>query len=312
MNVTTLALLSGILFFLVLSVPYFLKSTGRKRVPLEERLFMHEQRIEKIIQGIVWSETKYGKFFGAHLYPYMFSNRPFLEKLSKFLGFDFNEWKEKIKEAGLSKTITPEEMLSMKILGLAGMLFFFVTGAMFGMNVLLFVLGLTCYLLGSMFSQSYVNRKLLEKRMSIEYELPGFLDILSSVVDSGLPIQQAIDKVSIRMKGALADEFRAVMVETKNGGRWEQAMENMSFRNNVDMLSDTVSDVLIAYSKGAPIAEVLKSEAYVMRQAKNAKVMERTRGLSIKMMIPLALFGFLPLMVLVLGPLVIQVMGQLG
>jgi len=312
MSSSTIALLVGILTFLILSAPYFLKSSEKKRLALEKRLFLPEERVEKMLEAIVCSDTRYGKFFKAHLYPYFGTKQPFVDKLTKILGFDLEMWREKIREAKLEKTITPEEMFSMKILGYAGLLFFGVAGLVFNMNLILIVMGLLSYVAGSMFPQSFVNNKLAMKRADIEYELPDFLDLLQSVVEAGLSIQTAIEKVSFRMKGVLAEEFRLVMVETKNGGRWEQAMENMSFRNNVDVLSDTISDILIAYNKGTPIAEVLEKEVHLMRQVKNARIQEKAKGLSVKLMLPVALFCFIPLVVLILGPMIIQVMEGLS
>jgi len=312
MNSTTIAGLTGILFFLVLSAPYFIRNGKRKVLLLEKRLYQPEQRVEKMLESIMSSETRYGKFFAAHFYPHYRSNKLFVEKLSKALGFDLELWRAKINEASLGKSITPEEMLSMKILGYAGLAFFMIAGLVFGLNMFLMSMGLLSYIMGSMLPQSYVNKKLAIKKGNIEYELPDFLDLLRSVVEGGLSLQDAIEKVSFRMKGDLAEEFKSVVIETKNGGRWEQSMENMSFRNNVDMLSDTVSDILIAYSKGTPIAEVLEREAHIMRQAKNSRIQEKARGLSVKLMLPMAVFSFIPLVVLILGPLVLQILAGLS
>jgi len=312
MSSATISGLIGVLVFLILSAPYFIRSGQRKRLSLEKRLYQPEQRVEKMLENIVYSETRYGKFFNAHLYVHYKSNKPLVEKISKILGFDLEDWRAKIKEASLEKSITSEEMFSMKVLGYAGIFLFGVAGMTLGMNMALLSLGFLSYVAGSMLPQSFVNRKLTAKKTDIEYELPDFLDLLRSVVEGGLSLQDAIEKVSFRMKGVLAEEFKAVVIETKNGGRWEQAMENMSFRNNVDMLSDSVSDILIAYSKGTPIAEVLEKEAHVMRQMKNSRIQERTRGLSVKLMLPMAVFDFVPLVVLILGPLMLQIIEGLS
>jgi tight adherence protein C len=100
-----------------------------------------------------------------------------------------------------------------------------------------------------------------------------------------------------------------VVVETRaRGGQWKRAMENMAFRNEIEQLTDVVSDILISYEKGTPITETLQKEAKMMRSIKNAQIQEEARRLNVKMLIPMAIFSFLPLLFLMLAPMLIQLM----
>lgn len=311
MSIGVISLLVGMLVFMIGTTvsAYVFKP---KTIELEGRLPSTEkEEILEILEEDVATNTKFGKFHKNYIRPQLSRYPNALQKISKMLGINMDILDSQIKEARLEKTFTVEEVVSMKLLGFSSMLIFLFMGLILNVNTVLILLGVISYLVGSFIPQRTITKKINQRRTQIEDELPDFLDLLKSVTEAGLVIQEAISKVTARMRGPLAEEFRTVMVESKVVG-WRQAMENMAFRNDIESLSDVVSDILIAHEKGTSIVEILEKDALLMRQLKNARTQEKAKALSVKLLIPMAIFGFLPLFVLMVGPMIMQLMKNLS
>jgi len=306
-TVQVISLLAGLLVFSAGSLIISVIRSPRK-ISLTERLLRsREQQAVEILKERTYSNTKYGRFYRAYIGPYILKYPGLFERITQLLGIDMGVLENQIKEARMDKVLTAEEVVSMKLLGMAGMIIFLLLAISLNFNMTLILMAIISYILGSIVPQRIIRQRIINRRKQIEEELPSFLDLLKSVTESGLSIQEAINKISTKTKGPLAEEFKAVAIETiASGGQWKQAMENMAFRNNIDSLYTIVADILIAYEKGTPISEVLAKEATMIRQLKNNRFQERARGLSIKLIIPLAIFCLFPLLVVLAGPMLIQ------
>lgn len=285
----------------------------KKRIKLAERITdTREQELLAVLDDVPVSRTLYGYIYGTYIKP-RFDKRPDLfNRLIKLFGIDLDKIEQKIIEAKMEKQITKEEIASMKIFGTAGAILFIFLGLTFS-NYIFFMIGTFCYLLGGFVPIAMLDNKIKKRREDIERELPDFLDLLRSVMEAGLVIQEALIKVTDRMSTPLAEEFKMVMAETKaSGGQWRRAMENMAFRNNIDALSDVVADILIAYEKGTSITDTLAKEANAIRQLRNFRCQEKAKKLSITLLMPMAIFSFLPLLVLLLSPVLMQLAQQMG
>lgn len=294
-------------FVLLLGHVLFAGVFRPKQTKLGERLNKAEEKeIEGILKDAEASPTRYGRFYGGYIYPKLRLYPDLFQMLPRYLGLDMDRLDSKIRNAKLRKVISAEELLSMKLIGVIGAVGFGLSG-MAMQNTTFFLLAVFSYVLGAVLPMQVLERKIRDRKESIIRELPDFLDLLKSVTEAGLIIQDAITKVTAKVPGALTEEFRDVMVETKsNGGNWRLAMENMALRNDVDALSDVVSDVLISYEKGTCITDTLFSQAKKMRILKNNHLIGKARGLTIKLLIPLALFSFFPSAVILALPIIIE------
>lgn len=311
LSVEYVSLMVGLLVFMIL---YNLLSKKRvKKIKLAEMIQNTEMDIIRDIENDRRiSQTTYGRFHEQYMRPYLHKDANSLEKISKLFGMNLDEISFKIREAHMEGKISAEEILSMKLIGYGGSIAMFLAATSMRFNFILIFIGIIFYFLGVIYPQSVIESKLRYKKYRIIRDLPDFLELLKSVTEAGLGIQEALTKVSDKKPGLLAEEFKKVMAETKtNGGQWALAMENMSLRNNIDELSDVVSDILISYEKGTPITRTLEKEAGMMRQIKNSKVQEKAKSLSIKIIIPVAIFSFLPLLALLISPVLIQMVKQM-
>lgn len=312
MSASVIAFLIGVFVFMLGStvVEFIIKP---KSVDLEKRLpNFQDEELYEILNETRYSDTAYGKFHKSFIKPRLLKHPNSQQSLSKLLGIDMEQLDRDILEAGLQDKFTVEEIISLRLLSLTAMLIFVGMGLSLG-TMPLIILGVIAYMMGTFIPRYTIDRKIKERREAIERTLPNFLDLLKSVTEAGLVIQEAINKVSSRLKGPLAEEFRSVMIETKaTGGQWRKAMENMAFRNDIESLSNVVSDILITYEKGTSIVDTLEKEANAMKELRNMSVQEKAKGLSIKLIIPMALFIFFPILILMASPMAIGFMEVMG
>lgn len=146
------------------------------------------------------------------------------------------------------------------------------------------------------------------RREEVERSLPDLLDLLTVSVEAGLGFEGALMKIVEKTEGLLSDEFLTVLRETKMGKPRKEALRDMAKRLNVEDLSNFVSSVIMAEQLGISIGKVLRIQSKEMRQRKRQKTEEAAMKAPIKMLIPMLVFIFPALFIILLGPAMIQIM----
>ncbi|MBP2636733.1 MAG: Type secretion system domain protein [Firmicutes bacterium] len=151
-----------------------------------------------------------------------------------------------------------------------------------------------------------LNKKIAARKRSIQKDLPDVLDLLTVSVEAGLGFDGALAKLSEKMKGALVDEFSRVLQEMRMGVARRQAVVSMGVRCDVPDLSLFTASLVQADQLGVSIGNVLRVQSAAMRQKRRQRAEEQAMKAPIKMLLPLVLFIFPSLFVVLLGPAVIQ------
>ena len=300
----TIAMCIVALFFLIIC--YMINLSTPKEVKLLDMLPNTDAEYMMQEMSGQGSNSRYGDFHRKYMAKYLQGDNK--DKFARMLGIKPAQLEQDIFTAHMEDKITVEEIISMKLVGTIGSLVFGVLCALANFNLFLLCLAGLCYYLGCMYPNTLVVNKMKDRRDQIMIDLPNFIELTYSVLEAGSTIQDALSTIATRTTGPLAEEFMLVAARTKVSGKWKYEMEQMALRNNVEPLTDLVSDILIAYEKGTSIVNVLKDDAIQMRALKNSKIMERAKKTSTTLLIPMAIFCFLPMLVLILGPMLIQFM----
>ena len=144
--------------------------------------------------------------------------------------------------------------------------------------------------------------------------LPDLIDLLVICTESGLALDQAINRVSHeigRSSRMVAEEFHLVTLEIRAGADRASALRNLALRVKLDDLSNFASMLIQADKFGTSIAEALRIQSEVMRVRRMQRAEERAAKIPTKMLLPLVLCIFPVLMIVLLGPAVIQLLGAL-
>jgi tight adherence protein C len=105
-----------------------------------------------------------------------------------------------------------------------------------------------------------------ERQDKIDQDLPDFLDVLAVVVSAGLNFQQALDRVSRRYGGPLAEEMQAALRQITVGESLRSALQSLQRRSNSDSIDQFVTALLQAEELGAPLTHALNQIAQDVRR----------------------------------------------
>lgn len=215
----------------------------------------------------------------------------------------------KLVKANLNEAIAPRELLVIKYLagiGVAALLWMF-TG-MLGKSLLqTVILGSAGLGLGWYLPDFYINSKGSTRMREIEKSLPDVLDLLTVSVEAGLGFDGALMKVVEKTKSALSQEFTLMLKEIKMGKPRIEAMRDMSNRVDVDDLSTFTGSVIMADQLGVSIGNILRLQSEQIRQKHRQRVEEMAMKAPVKMLVPMVLFIFPAIFVVLLGPAAIKI-----
>lgn len=147
-----------------------------------------------------------------------------------------------------------------------------------------------------------LRRAILRRQARIVRDLPEALDLLTVTVEAGLGLDQALETVSARQRGPIAEEFRVYLDEVGLGSERQAAMKAIGTRTGVEDLVSFTSTLVRAMEFGVNIAAVLRVQSDEARVRRRQRVEERAYKAPVKMLFPL-IFLILPaLFVVVAGP----------
>lgn len=145
-----------------------------------------------------------------------------------------------------------------------------------------------------------------ERQHLIEKALPDTMDQLKISVEAGLGFEAALER-SARHDGPLADELGRVVGEIQLGLARRDAMNNMIGRTSVPELRRFVAALVHAEGFGVPIAQVLRTQADDLRDKRRMRAEEKAQRIPVQIVIPLVLFIFPAIFVVLLGPAAINI-----
>lgn len=147
-----------------------------------------------------------------------------------------------------------------------------------------------------------------KRRAEIKLELPNALDQMLISVQAGLGFESAMARAGETGKGPLADELVRTLQDIQVGRSRKEAYLALAQRVDVPDLRSFVRSVVQADTYGIAIANVLKSQAQVMRVKRRQRAEEHAMKMPVKILFPL-IFSILPAMfIIVLGPTVLSIM----
>ena len=178
-----------------------------------------------------------------------------------------------------------------------------------GLRVLLLLFGLTIGLTGP---ETLLEHAIRRREALIRRALPEVIDLLVVSVEAGMGLDGALEKVSEKMSGPLADELARARHETQIGKTRAQALKDMAARLEMREIKTFVAAVAQADLLGTSIVRVLRAQSVMARAAKVQSVREQAARLPVTLLFPLVFFIFPAVFVVLLGPSLIRLATVLG
>jgi tight adherence protein C len=120
----------------------------------------------------------------------------------------------------------------------------------------------------------------------------------------------AINRVSqeiARSSKILAEEFYLAALEIRAGAGRSTALKNLALRVDLEDLHSLVSMLVQADRFGTSLADSLRIQSEVMRTKRMQRAEEIAAKVPVKMLIPLIFFIFPSLLMVLIGPAVLQI-----
>ncbi len=161
----------------------------------------------------------------------------------------------------------------------------------------------------------WLRYKLKKRQEEIFHTLPDMLDLLTVCVEAGLSMDSALIKATETpqfMDNPLAMEIRIASREARAGKPRAEALKDMAERVMVDDVKAFVSMLSQTEKFGTSLSQALRVHSDSLRTKRRQIAEEAAAKTSIKLIFPLALFIFPALLVVILGPAMIQIYKLMG
>lgn len=191
------------------------------------------------------------------------------------------------------------EQLLWTAIGSAAALGFLTLAAVSGLAVkpvpgvmLVFIFGA----LGGFGRDWYLSRQVETNRKALLSELPTAIDLMTIAVMSGESVAGAISRVAGILSPGIGEEFAEAMGDVRSGAPLVEAIEDMALRIGDPNLSRFVDALCTAIDRGAPLGDVLRSQAEDLREAKRRRILEIGGRREVWMLVPVV-FLIMPVVV---------------
>lgn len=195
------------------------------------------------------------------------------------LGQRINFFSENIEVADwLKKSGNPYNLTLARFQGLKILLF--IIGFFAGMLAFIIGFPLSKYglvflpLIGYFIPIYTVRRQAKMRQEKLSRDLPDFLDTISTSIQAGVSMDQALREVIRFFDGPLREEFMRFMQEIDLGVQRETAYRNLLERNDNEEFQQLIKSLLQGMKLGVPIATTFKIQAEDMRQLRQERVKE--------------------------------------
>jgi tight adherence protein C len=227
---------------------------------------------------------------------------------------------KKLELAGNPGNMDPAVIFALRFLGIPlGMIFIILDrvaapGSFIDGKGLFFAL--PAAILGFYLPDLYLQSKIDKRQKEIRKAMPDGLDLLTICVEAGLGFDAAMSKLYEKWDNELGRAFGRVVREIQLGKLRREALRDMADRLGVSEMSSFVAAVIQSEQLGVSMAHVLRIQADQMRIRRRQLAEEEAHKAPIKMLLPMALFIFPALCIVLMTPafliLIEQGAGPLG
>jgi tight adherence protein C len=183
------------------------------------------------------------------------------------------------------------------------------TGKQHDTNLLLVYL-LAAATLGTYVPNLVLRHAIARRQNEIFESFPDALDLMTICVEAGLGIDAALSRVATEIGLAspvLSEEMTLVTLELRAGATKEKALRNLALRTGVEDVDALVSMLIQAERFGTSIAASLRIQSDLLRTKRRMRAEETAAKIGLKLLFPLIFFIFPALMVVLMGPAMIQI-----
>lgn len=162
--------------------------------------------------------------------------------------------------------------------------------------------------LGFFIPNLLLDSRVKRRQDEVTKSLPDALDLLTICVEAGLGLEAAMKKVNEKWDNELAIAFGRALQEIQLGKVRREALRDMADRIGAADLDSFVAAVIQSEQLGVSMAKILRIQSDDMRVRRRQRAEQQAQIAPLKMLIPMALLIFPTIMIVLMGPAVLQMM----
>lgn len=139
---------------------------------------------------------------------------------------------------------------------------------------------------------------------------PDAADLLLVCVEAGLGLDASLTKVAEEITSrspATAEELLLTNLEIRAGVSREKALKNLALRTGIEEIRIFASMLTQADKFGTSVGDCLRVFSDDLRHKRQVRAEEKAAKIPVKILIPLVLFIFPAIIMVIMGPVVIQI-----
>jgi tight adherence protein C len=167
---------------------------------------------------------------------------------------------------------------------------------------------------GAAIPDLWLKRAIAKRHEGIQFGLPDAMDLSVIAVEAGLGLDQALMRVGSEISSAhpeLADELRLRNLEVNMGRSRADALRNLAERTGVEDLKALVAILIQTDRFGTSVGQALRTFSDSLRTKRRQRAEEAAAKLAIKMVVPMVVFIFPGVFIVILGPAFISIIRDL-
>lgn len=243
------------------------------------------------------------------------SSKKFWQSLAEIVGPAIASWmptlsleqiEQKLTWAGNPLGLNAESFLGIKFLSLLG-------GIILGSFIVFlemppFIIILSA-LLAYFFPEALLKEAYKKRQKRIARDLPNMINLLQTAIYAGVELGPALEAVGKKFPGPLGDELRIAWREMATGRSRAGALKAMAKRTGVVPLERFLETIITAEERGGVnLSDTINSFRVELANSQIRKIQEEAKKIPTKMLAPMFMCIFVPMLILLLFPVVIQMM----
>jgi tight adherence protein C len=176
------------------------------------------------------------------------------------------------------------------------------------------VRGLCGAAFGYMLPERLLQGRIRYRQRRLRSGLPAALDLLVLALEAGQSFDQALGAAAAGVRNTypeLANELALIQVELRAGKTRAEALRHLSERNGEPELTKVVNLLVDADRFGTSLGPALRTHAKFLRTRFKHQAQEQARKVSVKLIFPVFFLIFPAVLLVTLGPAVLQLYTQL-
>jgi tight adherence protein C len=177
-----------------------------------------------------------------------------------------------------------------------------------------FIWGIIGFAFGFYLPKYILLKKTTARQRRITWALADMMDLMVVAVEAGLALNAALNRVGDELKGLHPDmhyEIDLVNLEIRVGRSREEALRNLAERTGVDDIRSFVALLIQADRYGSSIAKAVRIFSESLRTKRRQRAEQASQKAALKLIFPLTLFLFPVIILVILGPALLNLMDLL-